>query len=200
MSGARNLAGLVDPGRAPPDRKVGAPPPRQAASRAGQPDGDAPRLASRSEAATTEEAHEATVGADTEPLRSRSRRTQRRTMGSDGNHDAIRTEAPTPPGPSTVRISVNIPMDARLWLSREARDRRRFVSEIVMDALERYGDNAAPPSSRARRVSVPDGTVCNIVLPARDRQRIDDLVTRKNTTRSALLTEILFQASTDTSS
>jgi hypothetical protein len=99
-----------------------------------------------------------------------------------------------------VRISVNIPMEARLWVSREARERQRFVSEIVMDALERYGATAAPPSGRAKRVSVPDGTICNIVLPAHDRQRIDDLVARKTCTRSALLTEILCRARTETSS
>jgi hypothetical protein len=41
---------------------------------------------------------------------------------------------------------------------------------------------------------VPDGTICNIVLPAADRQRVDDLVAVKDTTRAALLTEILRQA------
>jgi hypothetical protein len=90
-----------------------------------------------------------------------------------------------------VRISVNIPLPCRQWLSNQARDQQRFVSEILMEALDRYGDDASPPSGRAKRVAVPDGTICNIVLPSADRQRIDDLVAVKNTTRSALVTEVL---------
>jgi hypothetical protein len=90
-----------------------------------------------------------------------------------------------------VRISVNIPLACRHWLTDQARQQQRFVSEVLMDAIDHHGDDAAPPSGRAKRVAVPDGTVCNIVLPATDRQRIDDLVARKKTTRSALLTEAL---------
>ena len=60
-----------------------------------------------------------------------------------------------------------------------------------MDAVDHHGDDASPPSGRAKRVAVPDGTICNIVLPAEDRERIDDLVARKDTTRSALVTEVL---------
>jgi hypothetical protein len=63
-----------------------------------------------------------------------------------------------------------------------------------MDALDRYGDEASPPSGRAKRAAVPDGTIYNVVLPAQDRQRLDEVVATKKTTRSALLTEILRQA------
>jgi hypothetical protein len=41
---------------------------------------------------------------------------------------------------------------------------------------------------------IPDGTIHNIVLPAHDRQRLDDIVARKETTRSALLTDVLDRA------
>jgi hypothetical protein len=63
-----------------------------------------------------------------------------------------------------------------------------------MDAVDRHGDKASPPSGRAKRVAVPDGTICNIVLPTEDRQSIDELTARKNTTRSALITEVLTRA------
>jgi hypothetical protein len=96
---------------------------------------------------------------------------------------------------STVRISVNIPLPCRQWLSDQAREQQRFVSEILMEAVDRHGGDASPPSGRAKRVAVPDGTICNIVLPADDRQRLDDLTARKHTTRSALVTEILRRAS-----
>jgi hypothetical protein len=33
----------------------------------------------------------------------------------------------------------------------------------------------------------PDGTICNIVLPAEDRQRLDEIVARRPTNRFALL-------------
>jgi hypothetical protein len=68
------------------------------------------------------------------------------------------------------------------------------VSEIVMEALDQHGDDASPPSGRAKRVAVPDGAIYNIVLPVDDRRRIDDLAATKRTTRSALLTEILRRA------
>jgi len=71
-----------------------------------------------------------------------------------------------------VRISVNIPLDFKQWLARQAREQQRFASEIVMDAIDRHGDEASPRSGRAKRVAVPDGTICNIVLPTEDRQRI----------------------------
>jgi hypothetical protein len=93
-----------------------------------------------------------------------------------------------------VRISVNIPLTCKQWLANEAREQQRFVSEVVMDAVDRFGDEVSPPSGRAKRVAVPDGTICNIVLPAADRQHIDDLVARKETTRSALLTDVLKRA------
>jgi hypothetical protein len=95
---------------------------------------------------------------------------------------------------STVRISVNIPLTCQQWLSDQARDQQRFVSEILMDAVDRHGEDASPPSGRAKRVAVPDGTICNIVLPPEDRQRIDDLVALKGTTRSALVTDVLRSA------
>ena len=90
-----------------------------------------------------------------------------------------------------MRIRVNIPLDCKQWLARQAREQQRFASEIVMDAVDRHGDEASPPSGRAKRVAVPDGTICNIVLPTDDRQRIDELTARKHTTRSALITEVL---------
>ena len=93
-----------------------------------------------------------------------------------------------------MRISVNIPLACRQWLSGQARDQQRFVSEILMEAVECHGEDASPPSGRAKRVAVPDGTICNIVLPLEDRQRIDDLVARKSTTRSALVTDVLRRA------
>jgi hypothetical protein len=40
----------------------------------------------------------------------------------------------------------------------------------------------------------PDGTIYNVVLPTHDKQRLDDVVARKKTTRSALLSEILRRA------
>ncbi|MFW6033538.1 MAG: hypothetical protein ACOC9R_00270 [bacterium] len=104
---------------------------------------------------------------------------------------ARRHDTPEPVHQATVRISVHIPLDCKQWLARQAREQQRFVSEIVMEALDCYGDEASPPSGRAKRVAVPNGTICNIVLPAHDRQHIDDIVARKNTTRSALLTEVL---------
>jgi hypothetical protein len=85
-------------------------------------------------------------------------------------------------------------MASKQWLASQARAQQRFVSEIVMEALDRYGEEASPPSGRAKRVAVPDGTICNIVLPVEARQQLDDVVARKNTTRSALLTEVLGQA------
>jgi hypothetical protein len=42
--------------------------------------------------------------------------------------------------------------------------------------------------------AVPDGTICNLVLPVQDREHIDDIATSKNTTRSALLSEVLGRA------
>lgn len=38
---------------------------------------------------------------------------------------------------------------------------------------------ASPPSGGASRVAVPDGTTCHIVLPAEDRQRVDETIARK---------------------
>jgi hypothetical protein len=90
-----------------------------------------------------------------------------------------------------VRISVNIPLDCKQWLARQAREQQRFASEIVMDDVDRHGDEASPPSGRAKRVAIPEDTICNIVLPTEDRQRIDELTARKTTTRSALITEVL---------
>jgi hypothetical protein len=96
-----------------------------------------------------------------------------------------------------VRISVNIPLTCRRWLADQARQQQRFVSEIVMDTLDQYEANSSPPTGRAKRPAVPDGTICNIVLPAQDRQRIDDVVAQKNTTRSALLTDLLSRAGSE---
>jgi hypothetical protein len=99
------------------------------------------------------------------------------------------------PKTATVRISVNIPLGCKQWLARQAREQQRFVSEIVMEAVDRHSDEASPPSGRAKRVAVPDGTICNIVLPVRDRRRLDDIVARKETRRSALLSDVLLRAS-----
>jgi hypothetical protein len=85
-------------------------------------------------------------------------------------------------------------LSSKRWLASESREQQRFVSEIVMEALERHGEDVSPPSGRAKRVAVPDGTICNIVLPAQDRRRLDDIAAEKETTRSALLTEVLTRA------
>ena len=94
----------------------------------------------------------------------------------------------------TVRISVNIPLVCKQWLASQVREQHRFVSEIVMEAIDSFGDEATPPSGRSKRVAVPDGSICDIVLPVTDRQRVDEIATKKDTTRSALLTEVLTRA------
>jgi hypothetical protein len=50
---------------------------------------------------------------------------------------------------------------------------------------------ASPPPGPARRVAVSDGSICNIALPAEDRERLDEIVARRNTSRSALLSDVL---------
>jgi hypothetical protein len=126
-----------------------------------------------------------------EPGRSRRRRTK-------PQHDDLSATpcggASSPAPSTTLRISVNIPLGCKQWLARQAREEQRFVSEIVMEALDRHGDEVHPPSGRAKRVAVPDGTIYNVVLPTHDKQRLDDVVARKKTTRSALLSEILCRA------
>lgn len=184
MSGTRDLAGLVAPGRAtPPDRTVAAPPPRR-------------RTAEREKspvdpiAAAAAPSH-MTAAPGAEPRPPRGRRSKARREELPGTRQ---TDARNPTPSATVRISVNIPLGCKQWLARQAREQQRFVSEIVMEALDLHGDEASPPSGRAKRVAVPDGTIYNIVLPAHDRRRLDDIVARKKTTRSALLTEILRRA------
>jgi hypothetical protein len=151
--------------------------------------------------ATTDVPHECETSVDGKSART-IRRHRGRTSADPSRSSTRSSDAAPVPTPQahhvTVRISVNIPLDARQWLARQAREQQRFVSEIVMKALDRYGDDADPPSGRARRVTVPDGTICNIVLPRHDRERIDVLAALKNTTRSALVTEILRQASANT--
>jgi hypothetical protein len=63
-----------------------------------------------------------------------------------------------------------------------------------MEALDRHGEDASPLRGRAKRVAVPDGSICSIVLPAQDKQRLDDAVARKGTTRSSLVSEVLHRA------
>jgi hypothetical protein len=181
MSTSRDLTGLTGAGATPPDRTVGAPPPRRRSPHPGKASGEPTDAISPVEAA---------VSQDEEPRQPRSRTTSPRRKASSRSGAAVPAVKPA----STVRISVNIPLPCRQWLSDQARDQQRFVSEILMEAIDRHGEDASPPSGRAKRVAVPDGTICNIVLPAGDRQRIDDLVARKSTTRSALVTEILRRA------
>ncbi len=179
MSGTRDLTGLV--GR-PPSRTVAAPPRRQTSQR------DRSSAEGRPAATTPSDAAEA-LGAES----GRSRR--RRTESQHDDLSATPSGGANRPAPSTtVRISVNIPLGCKQWLARQARKQQRFVSEIVMEALDRHGDEVHPPSGRAKRVAVPDGTIYNVVLPTHDKQRLDEVVARKKTTRSALLSEILRRA------
>ncbi len=177
MSARRDLTGLVAQAQAPPpERTVASPPPRRRADPAGPATG-----ADGSRATTDHNGPAGTPG-------------RRRTQPAPEQHAAGR--ATTGRGPAhrksgTVRISVNIPLACRQWLADQARQQQRFVSEIVMDALDHHGDVARPPAGRAKRRAVPEGTICNIVLPAGDRERIDQAVIAKQTTRSALLTEVL---------
>jgi len=178
MSGTRDLTGLVGPGGSrPPERTVAAPPPRPRPS----PD---PAPSTR-------------VAAPADDSGKRANRRQRRKPVESPSADARGEIDPRPARPRTVRISVNIPLACRHWLADQARQQQRFVSEIVMEALDHYGADACPPAGRAKRVSVPDGTICNIVLPPQDRQRIDEVVARMGTTRSALLTDVLSRAGTE---
>lgn len=177
MSSRRDLTGLVAQGEAqPPERTVTSPPPRR-------PTGQDEPVASleRSPEPGARKRPSRTTGHGHEPPAEKARRPGR--------------VEPSPPAaqrkPETVRISVNIPLACRQWLADQASRQQRFVSEVVMDALDRHGDDAHPPAGRAKRRAVPDGTICNIVLPSQDRQRIDEAVAAKQTTRSALLTEIL---------
>jgi hypothetical protein len=94
----------------------------------------------------------------------------------------------------TVRISVHVPLPCRRWLTETARAQGRFVSDVLVDQLERHGANIAVSSTRARRAAVPEGTIHSIVIPTTDRRRLDDLARRLGTTRSALVTEVVHQA------
>lgn len=181
MTTSRDLTGLTGGGAAPPDRTVGAPPPRRRSPRPGKSSGEPVVARPPLEAADS--------GVD-EARRRRPRTAPPRRKASSRSD----TAAPVVKPASTVRISVNIPLACRQWLSDQAREQQRFVSEILMEAVARHGEKASPPSGRAKRVAVPDGTICNIVLPFEDRKRIDDLVAQKNTTRSALVTEVLRRA------
>lgn len=187
MTAARNLAGLVGQGAAPPDRTVTSPPPRRSTGRKSTP----------GRASRPDDPPEAQPRADAQPGGQKQRR--RRSRQNERTTDEPAYPRPDDTGvrarPATVRISVNIPLDAKRWLSAQAREQQRFISEVLMDAVDRHADDVNPPSGRAKRVAVPDGTICSIVLRAEDRARIDDLVARRCTTRSALLTEILRHAS-----
>jgi hypothetical protein len=178
MSTSRDLTGLTGAGPVPPDRTVGAPPPRRRSPRPGKSSGE-PRDATSPVGPAVSQAEE--------PRQPHPRTTPPHRQASSRSGPAVPAVKP----PSTVRISVNIPLDCRQWLSKQAQDQQRFVSEILMEAVDRYGEDVSPPSGRAKRVAVPNGTICNIVLPADDRQRIDDLVAQKGSTRSALVTEVL---------
>jgi hypothetical protein len=183
MSGTRNLTGLVTAkGGTPPSRTVAAPPPRRRTARQDLSGGEAM-------AASPVRPHEPAVAPTESPRQASGRGNDRRDKAS-----AARDTTPSPAAAATVRISVNIPLSCKQWLARQAREQQRFVSEIVMEALDQHGDDASPPSGRAKRVAVPDGAIYNIVLPVDDRRRIDDLAATKRTTRSALLTEILRRA------
>ena len=180
MSAARNLIGLVGVGRDDmPERTVTAAPPRR---RSRDLDPAAPDVPLEPPAA---DPREKPAGAN----RPRRRQAAGKERGSDPQ-DLSKTTRPT-----TVRISVNIPLACKQWLANQAREQQRFVSEIVMEAVDRFADDVSPPSGRAKRVAVPDGAICNIVLPVAERHRLDDLVARKEATRSALLTEVFLRAS-----
>jgi hypothetical protein len=183
VTAARDLTGLVGSGAvSPPERTVTAPPPRRRTAERGKAPADpiVATVAPSRTAATPES--EVSV-----PTARRSRPQRDKPPGIRQDDDM--------PTTATVRISVNIPVGCKQWLARQAREQQRFVSEVVMEALDRHGDDASPPSGRAKRVAVPDGTICNIVLPIPDRQRLDDIVARRETTRSALLSDILLHAS-----
>jgi hypothetical protein len=182
MTAARDLTGLVGPGGTnPPERTVTAPPPRRRTPERETHPVDPMTAATSRMSAAASAASSRPRGQWSEPER-------------DEPPGIRRTDARNPTPSTTVRISVNIPLACKQWLARQAREQQRFVSEIVMEALGRHGDDASPPSGRAKRVAVPDGTIYSIVLPARDRQRLDDIVARKESTRSALLTDVLDRA------
>jgi hypothetical protein len=179
MTAGRNLTGLVRPERAsPPDRTVTAAPPRRRAVERGT--APVPTVVPQAE--------------DRSDRPVRPTRRQRRQPTVTESVTARRGDDAKPREQTTVRISVNIPLACKQWLASKAREEQRFVSEVLMEALEHHGGDVSPPSGRARRVAVPDGTIYNIVLPTRDRQRLDDIVARNQTTRSALVTEVLLIA------
>lgn len=182
MTTSRDLTGLTGARPVPVDRTVAAPPPRRRSPQSGK----TPR-----EPTVARPPVDAPVSGVEEPRRRRPPSTPPHRMASPRSGTAGPATRPA----STVRISVNIPLTCRQWLSDQSREQQRFVSEILMEAVDRHGEDASPPSGRAKRVAVPDGTICNIVLPPEDRQRIDNLVARKGTTRSALITEVLQGAS-----
>lgn len=178
MNGTRNLTGLVTAeGGTPPSRTITAPPPPRR------------RAASHDAQARAVQPHESAVPPTESSRQAKVRGNDRRDKASTSRARSTSTTAA-----ATVRISVNIPLSCKQWLARQAREQQRFVSEIVMEALDQHGDDASPPSGRAKRVAVPDGTIYSIVLPVDDRQRIDDLAASKRSTRSALLTEIIHRA------
>ena len=180
MTTARNLTGLVGARRDDvPERTVTPPPSRR---RSPERDPVVPNVPLEPQAADH--------GGDQAIQIRRPRRQPAGKKRASDEQAELQTTRPT-----TVRVSVNIPLACKQWLAIQAREQKRFVSEIVMQAVDCYGEGASPPADRAKRVVVPDGTICNIVLPIDDRQRVDDIVARKNTTRSALLTEVLAAAS-----
>jgi len=177
VSARRDLTGLVTQGQAPPpERTVASPPPRQRAAHDGR-----AALGERSPQPADRDGPGVTSNQSHKPRAGKGRTAER----AEASPPAARRKA------GTVRISVNIPLACRQWLAAQAGQQQRFVSEIVMDALDRHGDDAHPPTGRTKRRAVPDGTICNIVLPAEDRARIDQAVAAKQTTRSALLSDVL---------
>jgi len=177
VNARRDLTGLIAQGQAPPpERTVASPPPRRRA--------DHTDPGSSAERSRTTADHDGLAGAP-------GRRRKQPTHEEHAAGHSSTSVRPAQRKSGTVRISVNIPLACRQWLADQARQQQRFVSEIVMDALARHGDDAQPPAGRAKRRAVPDGAICNIVLPTDDRERIDQAVATKQTTRSALLTEVL---------
>lgn len=158
------LRGIADPADAP-DRRV-LPPPATAPR-----SGDA---ADRTAA----------------PPPSRQRRATRRTPEQRSATIAPAARQKT----RTVRISVHVPLACRQWLTDEARTQGRFISDVLLEALDRHVGDSEPPVGRAKRAVVPNGVIHGIVLPTADRSRIDEIVERLGTSRSALITEVLRRA------
>jgi len=132
MTGTRDLTGLVASGRdTTPERTVAGPPPRR-------------RAAARD--SSPADAKEPDAGFDMGVAPATKRRAQRSQRTNPGRAPDVgtRTSAPS----NTIRISVNIPVACKHWLAQEAREQQRFVSELLMDALDRHGaTKRLPPAA-----------------------------------------------------